>query len=95
MSASSPAAKFSPAHVGDASERGNTTRSRPIRQGSFVLAVGVALARSLATWLQTRRSDIAIIVTSPSGSVKLEAHEVKDGDVMPLLQEVLRSRDES
>jgi hypothetical protein len=55
---------------------------------------GVALARSLATWLQTRRPGVAITVTSPSGSVTVEAHQVKDGDVLPLLQEILRARDE-
>jgi membrane-associated two-gene conflict system component 1 (EACC1) len=55
---------------------------------------GVALARSLTTWLQTRRPKVAITVTSPSGSVTLEASQVKDSDVMPLLQEILRTRDE-
>jgi hypothetical protein len=56
---------------------------------------GVTLAKSLTTWLQTRRSNVAITVTSPSGSVTLEAHQVKDGDVLPLLNEILRARDES
>lgn len=55
---------------------------------------GVALAKSLATWLRTRRSNVAITMTSSSGSVTLEAHQVKDGDVMPLLQEILRVRDD-
>jgi hypothetical protein len=55
---------------------------------------GVALARSLTAWLQTRRPDITISVTSPSGKVTVDARKVKEGDVMPLLQEVLRVRDE-
>lgn len=56
---------------------------------------GVTLAKSLAIWLQTRRPDVTITVTSPSGSVTVKAHQVRDGDVLPLLQEVLRGRDES
>lgn len=56
---------------------------------------GVALARSLTTWLQARRPNVTITVTSPSGSVTLAANQVKNGDVMPLLQEVLRTCDES
>jgi hypothetical protein len=55
---------------------------------------GVTLAKSLITWLQTRRPDVKITVTSQSGSVTLEARQVKDGDVMPLLHEVLGTRDE-
>ncbi len=38
-----PAMKFSPTHAGDF-EMKNTTRSRSIRQGSFVLAVALAVA---------------------------------------------------
>jgi hypothetical protein len=56
---------------------------------------GVALARSLTAWLQTRRPDVAISVTSPEGTVTVDARRVRDGDVMPLLKEVLRARDES
>src|SRR5882757_715152 len=44
MSASSPVPIFSSTHVGETSETTNTTRSRLIRQGSFVLAVAAALA---------------------------------------------------
>jgi hypothetical protein len=56
---------------------------------------GVALAKSLTAWLQTRRSDIAITVTTPSGGVTVDAHKLKDTEIMPLLHEVLRARDES
>jgi hypothetical protein len=56
--------------------------------------VGATLAKSLITWLQTRRPGVKITVTSQSGSVTLEARQVKDSDVMPLLHEVLRTRDE-
>jgi hypothetical protein len=55
---------------------------------------GATLAKSLITWLQTRRPSVKITVTSPSGSVTLEARQVRDGDVMPLLHEVLGIRDE-
>jgi hypothetical protein len=44
MSASSPATTFSPAPIGDTSATKNATRSRSIRQGSFVLGVAAALA---------------------------------------------------
>jgi hypothetical protein len=52
------------------------------------------LARSLAAWLRTRRPDVKITVTSPSGSVTLEARQVRDSDVMPLLHEVFGVLDE-
>jgi len=55
---------------------------------------GAALARSLAAWLRTRRPDVAITVTVPSGSITVEARRVRDGAVMPLLAEVLQARDE-
>lgn len=55
---------------------------------------GVALAKALPVWLRTRRSDVKITVTSPAGKVTLDAHQVKDTIVLPLLREVLRDRDE-
>lgn len=55
---------------------------------------GATLARSLTIWLRTRRPGVKITVTSQSGSVTLEARQVKDSDVMPLLHEVLGTRDE-
>lgn len=55
---------------------------------------GATLAKSLITWLQTRRPGVKISVTTSKGSVTLEARQVKDGDVMPLLREVLGTRDE-
>jgi Effector Associated Constant Component 1 len=55
---------------------------------------GVALARSLVTWLQTRRSDVRITVTSSAGKVEFEAHRVKDSDALLLLQEMLSGQDE-
>jgi hypothetical protein len=55
---------------------------------------GATLARSLAAWLQTRRPGVKITVTSQSGSVMLEARQVRDSDVMPMLREVLGVRDE-
>lgn len=56
---------------------------------------GATLAKSLVTWLQTRRQSVRITVTTASGSVSVDARQVKDGDVLPLLREVLGTRDES
>lgn len=51
-------------------------------------AVGV-MVRSLVAWLQGRRSDVEITVSSPAGSVaKLSARRIKDADLQSLLQEV-------
>jgi hypothetical protein len=55
---------------------------------------GAVLAKSLVTWLQTRRPSISITVTTAKGSVTLEGNQLQESDVMPLLLEVLRTRDE-
>jgi Effector Associated Constant Component 1 len=55
---------------------------------------GATLARALIAWLQTRRPGVKITVTSPTGSVTLEACQIKDSNVMPLLNEVLGVLDE-
>jgi hypothetical protein len=52
------------------------------------------LARSLVAWLRARRPDVKVTVTSQSGSITLEARQVRDGDVMPLLREVFGVLDE-
>jgi len=44
-----PAMKFSPAHAGTTSEIKNTTRSGPVRLGSFVLAVAIPLTMAACT----------------------------------------------
>jgi Effector Associated Constant Component 1 len=56
--------------------------------------VGVVLAKSLVTWLPTRRPTIAITVTTAKGSVTVTGPELKDSAVMTLLLEVLRANDE-
>jgi hypothetical protein len=56
--------------------------------------VGVVLAKSLVTWLQTRRPTIAITVTTAKGSVTVTGPELRDSAVMQLLIEVLRPNDE-
>jgi hypothetical protein len=49
----------------------------------------VVIARSLVAWLQTRRSDVEITVSSPAGgTATLSARRVKDVDLQELLQEV-------
>ncbi|MFD8073917.1 hypothetical protein ACFV3E_14845 [Streptomyces sp. NPDC059718] len=56
--------------------------------------VGVSLARSLTVWLQTRRTDVTITVTSPSGTVKVDAQRIKDSAVVELLERALQDHDE-
>jgi hypothetical protein len=48
-----------------------------------------ALAGSLTAWLKTRRSDIAISVTTESGSVTVGATNATEGRLEPLLRQVL------
>jgi hypothetical protein len=55
---------------------------------------GVALARSLTAWLQTRRSHIALTVSSPAGSATLNVDLAKSGDVLPVLQEIMKAHDD-
>lgn len=55
---------------------------------------GVALARSLTAWLSTRRANVSVTVTTPSGSVTVTAQQVSNGDVLPLLREALQARDD-
>ena len=54
---------------------------------------GAALARSLGTWLRTRRSDVAITVKTPSGSTRVTAGNLEPTEVLTLLQGVLREHD--
>lgn len=49
----------------------------------------VALANSLTAWLQTRRSDVSITVTTDAGSVKIDASRLRDTEATPMLREVL------
>lgn len=51
---------------------------------------GAVLARSLTAWLQTRRPDVAVSVTTEAGTVKVDARHLDSGDVLPLLRQVLR-----
>ncbi|MBO3753067.1 caspase family protein [Streptosporangiaceae bacterium NEAU-GS5] len=46
--------------------------------------VGIALARALIAWLNSRRADVSIRVTTDAGTVHLDARRVKDP--MPLLE---------
>ena len=54
---------------------------------------GAALARSLGTWLRTRRSDVAITVRTPSGCTRVAAGNLEPAEVLALLQGVLRESD--
>jgi hypothetical protein len=51
------------------------------------------LARSLFGWLRTRRPNLKITVTTDRNSVTVEASQVRDADVLPMLREVLEPRD--
>ncbi|WP_051837966.1 effector-associated constant component EACC1 [Streptomyces sp. NRRL WC-3742] len=50
---------------------------------------GAVLAGSLTAWLRTRRADVSVTVTTDAGSVKVNAHNVKPDDVVPMIREVL------
>jgi hypothetical protein len=54
---------------------------------------GAVLARSLMAWLQTRRPSVAVSVTTEAGTVKVDARNLDPGDVLPVLQHVLRGDD--
>jgi Effector Associated Constant Component 1 len=56
---------------------------------------GAALARSLNTWLQTRRSNVAITVKTPTGSTTVTAGNLDPNEVQALLQGVLHEHDPS
>jgi hypothetical protein len=51
------------------------------------------LARSLFGWLRTRRPSLKVTVANGTRSITIEASEVRDGDVLPLLQEILGAGD--
>lgn len=51
---------------------------------------GSVLARSLPVWLSTRRSKVAVTVTTSRGSVTVEAEGPAVGDASGLLEQVLR-----
>jgi len=54
---------------------------------------GAMLARSLTAWLQSRRSDVAITVTTSNGTVKVDARNLDSDEVLPMLQQVLSNGD--
>jgi len=51
------------------------------------------LARSLSGWLRTRRPSLKVTVTKGARSITIEASEVRDGDVLSLLREILEAGD--
>jgi len=67
--------------------------------GAFeMLAVAVssggaatALARTLTSWLQTRRPDVSVTVTTADRSVTFHASDLDASAVMPMLHQVLNS----
>src|ERR1700761_6668782 len=48
------------------------------------------LAGSLSTWITSRRSRVVVKVTTESGTVEVDARNVAPGDILPLLQQVMR-----
>jgi hypothetical protein len=52
--------------------------------------VAAALAKALPVWVQTRRADVKVTVTSSSGKVELDARRVSDSGVLTLLESILR-----
>lgn len=74
----------------------------PGELGGAVEALAVALgaggaagtlARSLFGWLRTRRPSLKVTVTKGARSITIEASEVRDGDVLSLLREILEAGD--
>jgi len=53
---------------------------------------GMALSRSLTTWLQSRRSDVKVTVSSGDRTIEFDGTNLKE--VLPALREVLSSNDE-
>jgi Effector Associated Constant Component 1 len=53
---------------------------------------GVALAKSLTTWLRTRRAKVTITVQTEGRSVMVSA-DVAHDQVLPMLEQVLRDGD--
>ena len=51
------------------------------------------LATSLFGWLRTRRPHLKVTVTKGKNSITVEVGQVRDGDVLPLLREVLEPKD--
>jgi Effector Associated Constant Component 1 len=51
------------------------------------------LATSLFGWLRTRRPHLKVTVTRGGDSITIEAGQIRDGDVLPLLREVLEPKD--
>jgi hypothetical protein len=90
-------------------ERGLAGATREVRVppspgelGGAVEALAVALgaggaagtlATSLFGWLRTRRPNLKVTVARDGNSVTVEAGQVRDGDVLPLLREALEPRD--
>jgi hypothetical protein len=72
-------------------ELGSATDSLTVVLGST--GVGAALSRSLITWLQIRRSDVRITVTTRGRKVEIQGTNIKEA--RPLLEEALRDADES
>lgn len=74
----------------------------PGELGGVVEALAVALgaggaagtlARSLFGWLRTRRPSLKVTVTRGDRSIAVEASEVRDRDLLPLLLQVLEAKD--
>jgi Effector Associated Constant Component 1 len=72
------------------SELGGTIELLTVALGSG--GAGVVLARSLAVWLRTRRSDVSVVVRTKTGSATVTATNLDEDQVLPLLEQVLRER---
>jgi Effector Associated Constant Component 1 len=65
---------------------------------ALVVALGAGgaagtLARSLFGWLRTRRPSLKVTVTRGARSIAIEASEVRDGDMLSVLREILGAAD--
>ncbi|MFD8749515.1 hypothetical protein ACFV0O_00805 [Kitasatospora sp. NPDC059577] len=73
-------------------ELGGVTQVLEVALGAG--GAGAVVARALAVWLRTRRSDVTAEVTTRHRRVRVTATQVRSEDVVPLLAEVLGEDDD-
>ena len=76
--------------IGD-TELGSVTEMLTVALGAG--GIGTVLASSLKTWLVTRRTTAKLTVESAGRSVTLDIQT--DGEVTPLLEQILRAGDDN
>jgi hypothetical protein len=57
-------------------------------------SAGAVLARSLIVWLRSRRAEVSVTLRTKTGSVTVKANNLDNDHVLPMLEQVLRARDD-